>query len=313
MSLNNLISISNLKQKEFQELIEKAERIKRNPVIYARSLFEKSLLMIFQAPSLRTRLSFETAMTQLHGQAINYYTEHSPWGLGKESIEDVAKVISRYCNIASARIYSHSELKKLAKNSSIPIVNAMTNDGHPCQVLGDFLTIKEHLEKTSNLKIAYLGDAKNNVTYSLMRACALTGNKISIACPSKKDYYPEQKIIKEAKNLIKKHKSKSTISITTTPTKAVKNADIIYTDSWMSYRIPQKEKETRLKHLKPFQVNKTIFSKAKKTALFMHCLPAKRGHEVTKEVIDSKRSIVFDQAENRLHIQKSILLTLLGR
>tara|TARA_Y100000310_G_scaffold314229_1_gene363398 strand:+ start:119 stop:1048 length:930 start_codon:yes stop_codon:yes gene_type:complete len=309
--MENLLSIANLRPEDFNYLIEKGEKIKHNYSRYARRLFEKSLLMIFQAPSLRTRLSFETAMTQLHGQAINYYTEHSPWGLGKESIEDVARTISQYCNIAAARIYSHSELKKLAKNSSIPVINMMTNEGHPCQILGDFLTIKEQLGKTNNIKIAYLGDAENNVTYSLMRACALTGNKLSIACPKSKEYYPKEKVIKETKKLSKKYKG--TITIKSKAEEAVKEADIIYTDSWMSYRIPKEEKEKRLKDLKSYQVNKKILSKANKNALFMHCLPATRGHEVTKEVIDGKKSIVFPQARNRLYIQKSILLTLMGR
>jgi ornithine carbamoyltransferase len=309
--LENLLSISDLKPKEFNYLLERASKIKLDYKKYARRLFEKTLLMIFEAPSLRTRISFEVAMTQLHGGAINYYAENSPWGLGKESIEDVAKTISQYCDIVSARIYSHSELKKLAKNSKIPVINMMTNDGHPCQILGDFLTIKEYLGSIKNIKIAYLGDAKNNVTYSLMRACALTGNKLSIACPKNKEYYPAEKFIKETKRLEKKHKGK--ITITQRPEVAVRGADIIYTDSWMSYRIPQKEKERRINGLKKYQVNKTLFKKAKKKTLFMHCLPAMRGHEVTKEIIDSKASIVFPQAQNRLHIQKSILLSLMGR
>jgi len=309
--LNNLISISDLKPAEFLNLIERGIKIKHNPKRYYRSLFEKTLLMMFQAPSLRTRLSFEVAMTQLEGHAINYYMEHSPWAHGKESIEDVARVIGKYCDVVMARIYSHADLKKLAKNTEIPVINAMTNNGHPCQILGDFMTIKEKLKKIKGLKLVYLGDSKNNVTYSLMRASALTGNEISIACPSKKDYYPERKVIEETKKLAKKHKGK--ITITTDPKKAVKNADIIFTDSWMSYRIPEKEKNKRIKELKPFQVNKKLFSLAKKSALFMHNLPALRGHEVTADVIDSKKSIVFEQAANRLPIQKAILLELLGK
>lgn len=310
--MRNFISIADLKPKEFQELIDKAIGIKNKNSMYARVLFEKSLIMIFQAPSLRTRVSFEVAMTQLHGNAINYYSENSPWGLGKESIEDVGRTLSQYCDVIAARIYSHSEIKRLAKNASVPVINMMTNEGHPCQILGDFLTIKEKLGKTKGLKIAYLGDAENNVTYSLMRACALTGNNLTIACPKKKEYYPKNKIIKEIEKLAKKYKNKSA-TITSNPLQAVKNADVVYTDSWMSYRIPQEEKNKRLKDLKPFQVNRKVFSKTKRSAIFMHCLPAMRGHEVTPEIIDGKRSVVFPQAQNRLHIQKAILMKLLGK
>ncbi|MDP3917393.1 MAG: ornithine carbamoyltransferase [Nanoarchaeota archaeon] len=309
--MKHLISIADMTPKEFRYLIDKAIEIKARPKTYAQKLYEKTLLMMFEAPSLRTRVSFEVAMTQLHGHAINYYMEHSPWGLGKESMEDVAKTISQYCDIAAARIYSHQELKKLSRESSIPVINMMTNNGHPSQILGDFLTIKEKLNKLENLKIVYLGDAKNNVTYSLMRACALTKNNFIIACPANKEYRPEKYVIDETKKLSKKYKGE--ISITSNPLKAAKDADIIYTDSWMSYRIPKSQKQKRLKDLKNFQVNKKLFSVAKKSALFMHCLPATRGNEVSKEIIDGKMSIVFPQAQNRLHIQKAILLTLLGR
>jgi ornithine carbamoyltransferase len=267
--------------------------------------------MIFQAPSLRTKVSFEVAMNQLHGSAINYELSNSPFGLGKETIEDFGKTISKYCDAITARIYSHTEFKKLARSASIPVINAMTNNGHPCQILSDFQTINEHIGNIKNIKIAYLGDSNNNVTYSLMRACAITNNKLAIACPKKEEYYPKNSIINETKKLSQKYKGK--ITITSNPSQAVKNADIIYTDSWMSYRIPKKEKEQRAKDLKPYQVNRSLFRKAKKSTLFMHCLPATRGHEVTKDIMDSKRSIVFPQAENRLHMQKAILLTTLGK
>jgi ornithine carbamoyltransferase len=309
--MENLITLSRLKPKQFIELINKAQDIKTNQTKYAQKLYEKTLLMIFQAPSLRTKISFEVAMNQLHGNAIDYELSHSPFGIGKETIEDFGKTISQYCDVITARIYSHTEFKKLAKAASVPVINAMTNNGHPCQILSDFQTINEHVGKIKNIKIAYLGDSKNNVTYSLMRACAITNNKLSIACPKKDEYYPKDSIIKETKKLSQKYKGN--ITITSNSKQAVKNADIIYTDSWMSYRIPKEEKEKRAKDLKPYQVNKSLFRKAKKSALFMHCLPATRGHEVTKDIIDSKRSIVFPQAENRLHMQKAIILELLRK
>jgi len=303
--MKNLISLSSLNSNKFNDLIARAIKIKKNYAEFSRKLYEKTLLMFFEVPSLRTRVSFQVAMEQMHGNAINYYSAHSPWGMGKESMEDVARTISQYCDIAAARIYSHDEIKKLAKHASIPIINMMTDDGHPCQILGDYLTIKERLGDVKNIKIAYLGDAENNVTYSLMRACKITGNKLSIGCPNKEEYLPKKSVIRETKSGL--------IDITSNAEKAVKNADIVYTDSWMSYRIKKEEKERRLKDLKPYQVNKKLFSKANKKASFMHCLPATRGHEVTAEVIDGKGSIIFPQAENRLHIQKAILLSLLGK
>ncbi len=308
--MDHLLSLADIPPKVFATLLKRATHIKKNQKQYARKLYEKTLLTMFEAPSLRTRISFEVAMTQLHGGTINFQTDRSPWGMGKESIEDVARTISQYCDLVAARIYSHKELVTLAKYASVPVINMMTNDGHPCQILGDFLTIQENI-KQKKFKIAYLGDAKNNVTYSLMRACAITGNTLAIACPTKKAYYPEKHFITEAQKLARKYKGK--ITITKTARDAVKNADIVYTDSWMSYRIPPKEKKQRSKDLKPYQVTPAIMKQAKKTAKFMHCLPATRGHEVTASVIDGKQSIVFTQAQNRLHIQKAVLLTLAGK
>ncbi len=309
--MKDLLSIGSLTPKEFFGLINLAEKIKKNPNKYKNKLFEKTLLTMFEAPSLRTRISFEVAMTQLHGETINFQTEHSPWGIGKETIEDVAKTISQYCDLMAARIYSHEELVKLAKYASIPVINMMTNHGHPCQILGDFLTIKEHLKRTKKIKITYLGDANNNVTYSLLQACAITGNTLAIACPHTTEYYPQKRFIVESNYLCKKYGG--SFIITNNPKEAIKDADIVYTDSWMSYRIPKEEKTRRKKELKNFRVTKELFSLAKKTAYFMHCLPANRDHEVAHEVIDGPRSIVFPQARNRMFIQKAILLELMKK
>ncbi len=299
--MKDLISINNLTKNEILDLIKKAVTIKKNPKRFSKSAFEKTLLMIFEAPSLRTRISFEVAMTQMGGHAINYYTEHSPWGLGKESIEDVGKVISRYCNIVMARILDHDEITKLAENASIPVINGLSTYTHPCQILGDLLTIHERKGNLNNLTIAYLGDAKNNVTNSLMFACNKLGIKMHIASPKSKEFAPDKNIVKETKTKIFKS-SKD----------AVKNADVIYTDSWMSYHIPKKEKQRRIRSLKPYQVNQKIMQHANKKAVFMHCLPALREMEVTKEVIDGKQSIILDQAANRLFIQKAIILKLIN-
>jgi len=305
--MRHLLSIPDLRQREILQLIIDAKKIKRRPGVYRRRLNKKTLLMIFQAPSLRTRVSFETAMVQLGGAAINYYTEHSPWGKGKESIEDVARVISRYNDAIMARIYDHSALLSLAEHSSIPVINAMTNAGHPCQILGDLLTIVEYKRQLHGLKVAYLGDAHNNVTYSLMEAAAVMGFHLHIGCPKEKAYAPDPYKL----STLKKVADCSHIKVMDNPKKAAYMADVVYTDSWMSYRIPPSQKAKRVKALKRFQVNKDIMKVAQKNALFMHCLPAMRGMEVTADVMDGKQSVVFDQAENRLHMQKAILIKLI--
>ena len=274
-------------------------------------MYEKTLLLFFEAPSLRTEISFETAIFQMGGEAIDYHTETSPWKIGKETLEDVAKVISQYCDIAALRIYSHEELLKFAKNSTIPIINAMDNFEHPCQILGDLMTIFEKKGNLKDLTLAYLGDSNNNVTHSLMYGCSKLGININIGCPNNKEFSPLPKVLKESKKLAKTNKC--FMNIYNNPKEAVKNADIVYTDSFMSYHIKENEKKRRLKVLMAYQVNKTLMNHAKKHALFMHCLPATRGEEVTDDVIDGKRSIILQQAKNRLYTEKAILLKLLKR
>ena len=309
MVLKHFLSIRDLTKADILQLLTKAREIKKNPQAYSKAAYEKTLLMIFQVPSLRTILSFETAMTQMGGHAINYHTEKSPWGIGKESIEDVARTISRYCDIAMVRMHDHEELEKLAKNCSIPVINGLTSFAHPCQILGDYLTVWEHKKKLTGVKVAYFGDGNNNVTHDLIYASALLGNDISVACPRGKLYEPQATVLKEAMKLAKD--SGASIMITQKAREAVEDADVVYTDSWMSYRVPKSQLKMRLKAFKPYQVTKKLFDFAKRDALFMHCLPAMRGQEVTSDVIDGPRSIVFDQAENRMHVQKSVLLWLL--
>jgi len=298
----HLLSIPDLKPREILQLIVAAKRIKQRPAAYRRKLYQRTLLMLFQAPSLRTRISFETAMVQLGGEAINYSTAHSPWGMGKESIEDVARVISRYCDGVMARIYDHGDLRNLAEHASIPVINGMTNAGHPCQILGDMMTIVENKRKLQGLKVAYLGDSNNNVTYSLMEAAAVMGFHLSIGCP--KEFSPNPAILHTIKQMA--HDSK--IEVHANPKKAAFHADVVYTDSWMSYRIPASQKKKRVRALGGYQVNKEIMQVAQRNAIFMHCLPALRGMEVSADVMDGKQSVVFDQAENRLHMQKAILM-----
>ncbi|MBI4159135.1 ornithine carbamoyltransferase [Candidatus Woesearchaeota archaeon] len=294
----DLLSINDLSKTEILEIISLAEKVKKNTRRYKSKLKNNVLLDIFEKPSLRTRLSFEVAMYQLGGHTIYYDLAGSPLGKGKESLEDTAKVVSRYVDVIMARLYSQDDLIKLAKNSSIPVISGLTDYEHPCQILGDLLTIKEKLRKLSNIKIAYFGDAKNNVTHSLIFACSKLNIKLSIACP--KEMQPLNSVLKNSRN----------IEVTQNVNKAIKNANIVYVDSWMSYQIPKSEHTKRVKLLKKYQVNSELMNKAGK-ALFMHCLPAMRGEEVTSDVIDSRRSIVLDQAGNRLFIQKAILLKLI--
>ena len=294
----NLLSLKDLSSKEILSIISLAQTIKKSPKKYSNKLKNKTLLMLFAKPSLRTRLSFEMAMQQLGGNAIFFDISTSSIGK-KESIKDASKVMSRYVSAIMARLYEQKNLEELAKHSSVPVINGLTNSFHPCQILGDLLTIKEKFKSFKDTKITFVGDANNNVTHSLIIACNKLGIKLTVSSPNKKQFLPNKKIINNFKYKYEK-----------SPKKAVKNATIIYTDSWMSYHIPKSEKEERKKILKPYKVNQKMLSYSKK-ALFMHCLPAKRGLEVTSKVLDSKRSIIYDQAENRMHIQKAILLKLL--
>ena len=306
--MKHLLSEKDLTPSEIKEILAAAIDIKKNPKKYKEAAFEKVLLTLFAAPSLRTRLSFDTAMIQMGGDSINYQTDFSPWGVGKESIEDTARTISRYVDLVMIRMHDHQEVIKFAENASIPVINGLTNYSHPCQLLGDLLTIQEKKGKLQGLKLAYFGDGNNNVTHSLLMGCAKVGIDIVVACPKGRDYEPLPEVIQEANIWAKK--TKGSLTITQDTEEAIKNADIVYADSWMSYRIPKAQLKKRVKIFKPYQVTKKLFDKSPR-ALFMHCLPALRGHEMTADVIDSSRSIVFDQAENRLHAQKAIILKVL--
>ena len=307
--MKHLITLENWSSEKIMRIIQKGQVVKAKPQDYFQALSHKTLLMIFEKESLRTRLSFETAMTQLGGHAIYLNVKDAPLG-EKENIEDTVKCASRYVDCIMARI-RHETLEKIADNSCVPVINAMTDFSHPCQILGDLLTILEKKKHLKGLKLAYIGDANNNITHSLMFACTKMAMDVSVACPMKKEFMPRDKVIRSARKFAKK--SKSEFLLTESIKEAVDNADVIYTDTWISYYILKSEREKRISILKKYQINNKVFSYAKKNAIFMHCLPALRGQEVTASVMDGKHSIIFDQAENRLHIQKAILLDFLGR
>ena len=301
LKTKDLLTLDELSPNELSKIIDLAIKLKKNLKTGSTKpiLKHKTLAMIFQKPSTRTRVSFETGMAQLGGNALNLSSNELQLSRG-ESIEDTARSLSGYVNIIMARVYDHKILETLASSASVPVINGLSDSFHPCQILADLMTIKEKKKKLKGLKIAWIGDG-NNVCNSLIYGCAKTGINISIATP--KGFEPDAKVIKKCKKNIK-------IEITRIPETAIKNADVIMTDTFTSIHNTDKKREK--KFLPTFQVNSSLMKKGKRNAIFMHCLPAKRGKEVTSSVIDGPQSAVWDQAENRLHTQKALLVSLLG-
>ena len=310
--MKDFISIHDLSARQVEEILALAADLKdkQKHKIKHEYLWAKSLAMIFEKPSTRTRVSFEIGMWQLGGLAINL--DQEAIGLGtRESIGDVARTLSRFADALLIRTFSHDKVIELAKYASVPVINALSDLLHPCQALADVFTIQEKKaskgkEGLRGLKLAYIGDG-NNVCHSLMSASAKVGINLTVATP--KGYEPDEAIAEQA--FADAKKAGVEIDILNDPVIAAKNADVIYTDVWTSMG-QEAEKQKRLKDFNGFQINKALVSLAKPDYIFMHCLPAHRGDEVTDEVIDSPNSVVFDQAENRLHVQKAILVKLLG-
>lgn len=305
----DFLSISDLTKKEIISLINFSIGLKEEMIRNGRNtqyLKNKTLTMIFEKPSLRTRISFETAMTQLGGHAINL--TQADIGMGKrESVIDVAKVISSMTDIIMARVFKHSLVKELAKYSTVPVINGLSDLEHPCQILADLLTIYEIKNKFKGIKIVYFGDGENNIPQSLLLASSILGMNFTAVCP--KGYWINKNIMKKAKQI--NIKNCSQIVETDNLKNSALNADIIYTDTWISMGL-EKEKEKRLIIFPKYQVTTKLMIQAKDDAIFMHDLPAYRNQEVSPEVIDGKQSVVFQQAENRLHIQKALLIYLLN-
>jgi ornithine carbamoyltransferase len=299
----DLVSILDLKE-DLMDIIKLGIEIKKNPKKYSRALDGKSLAMIFEKPSTRTRTSFEVAMTQLGGHALYMSPRDMQLGRG-ETIEDTAKVLSRYVDAIVYRAFDHGMMIALAKNSSVPVINALDDVEHPAQIVADLMTILEKKGRLKNLKISFIGDG-NNVANSLMLGSAIVGADFYIASP--KGYEIKEDYVKTAKRIAG---DKSRIVITNDPIEAARDADVIYTDVWVSMG-EEEEREKRERDFKGYQVNSALVSNAKKDYIFMHCLPAHRGLEVTSDVIDGPNSVVFDEAENRLHAQKAILVKFIG-
>ncbi|GBL41153.1 ornithine carbamoyltransferase [Nitrosopumilaceae archaeon] len=299
LKTKDLLTLAELTPKEFVQLIDYSIILKKELKNGNKPLLKnKTLTMIFQKPSTRTRVSFEIGMYQLGGHAINLSSHDMQLSRG-ESIEDTAKTLSRYTDCIMARVYDHSLLEKLSQSSSIPVINGLSDSFHPCQILADFMTIKEKKGKFKGLKIAWIGDG-NNVCNSMIYGCALSDVKLSIATP--KGFEPDKIVVKESKKFID-------IDLTTDPLKAIKNADVVVTDTYAS--IHNNDPKRIKKFLPKYQINQTLMSNAKNDAIFMHCLPAKRENEVTSYVIDGPQSVVWDEAENRLHTQKALLASII--
>ncbi|MDF7807316.1 ornithine carbamoyltransferase [Pontiellaceae bacterium B12219] len=308
--MEHLISLKEWGPEKIRDVLSLAKDVKANPAKYQDAMARKTLLMIFEKPSLRTRLSFEAGMTQMGGHAIYYNTATSPMGSGKETISDSVKTASRFVDVIMARLFKHSDLLEMAEYATVPVINALTDDSHPCQILADLQAIEEKKGALKGLKLAYLGDGFNNVTHSLMFGGVKMGMNVSVGSPAGTDYSPRADVVADCETF--SAETGGSIFVSDDPVAAIKDADVVYTDSWMSYHIPKDQEAARIAKFMPYQVNAELMAHAKPDAIFMNCLPAIRGCEQTAEVIDGPQSIVFDEAENRLHAQKAVILTLCG-
>ncbi len=288
---NNFLSITDVTKHELLELLNVASTQRLR--VTSQILQNRNLTLYFEKPSLRTKASFETGIVELGGNS-SYFSAIDTGRLGeRESIEDLGKTMSRYSSAIIARVHDHVSLEKLAAAATIPIINALSDREHPCQILADLLTIREKLGRLDNFKLAYLGDG-NNVALSLALAAEISGFEFVLAGP--KEYQLQYEQIKQTENI----------------NEALKNADVVYTDTWVSMG-NETELETRKKAFQPFQLNADTLKKASKSAIVMHCLPAHRGEEITNEVIDGEQSIVFQQAANRLPVQKALLIKIFSK
>jgi len=300
--LRHVLSDFDLSGEDVLEILDLSSRIKENPLSYGDSMKGKTLIMLFELASLRTRLSFESGMNQLGGHAIFYSIEGGKF-TRDETMEDGIMNLNRYVDFIMARVLKQEAIERMGRVATVPVINGMTEEYHPCQNLADLLTIKEHEGKLVGLNITYVGDGACNTATSTIIGCTNVGMNVTVACPDNPRYSPNPA-------LLGKIEGKATV--VHDPVQGVKNADVIYTDVAVSAGM-EAEKEERIKAFKPFQVNAELVKKAKKDCMVMHCLPAHIGYEITREVIDSERSVVFDQAGNRMHAQKGLLVWLLDK
>jgi len=301
----NLLSIDDLTSDEIGQMLDAAELVKRRPEVVARFAEGKTLAMIFEKPSLRTRVTFEVAMTQMGGHAI--YLAPSDIGLGtREPVKDVARNLSRWVQAIMARTFAHQSVVELGQYADVPVINALSDLEHPCQALADFQALREHTGTLAGRKLAYIGDG-NNVAHSLMLLAAKVGTHFSLACPE--GYDPQPAIVARAREIAAGTGAR--IEVGRDPAVLVADADAVYTDVWTSMG-QEAERLERLRVFPPYQVNAALLRHARPDAVVMHCLPAHRGEEISEDVLEGPQSIVLDEAENRLHAQKAVLALALG-
>jgi ornithine carbamoyltransferase len=301
----DLCSVGDLSSAEVRAILKLGHEVKRNPREYRHALDAKQMVLMFEKASLRTRISFETGINTMGGSAIFVDQTNSPLG-ERESIADVARNVERWVDVIVLRTYAHDTITEMAANSRVPVINALSDFEHPCQALADFMTIEEHFGTAAGVNFTFVGDG-NNVCHSLMLTGAQLGTNVTIATP--RGYSPDIEIVTRAREIAQANNCE--IRLLQDPQAAVEGADAVYTDVCVSMGF-EHESTKREPIFRPFQVNEALMRKAAPHAVFMHCLPARRNAEVTDEVLDGPQSIVFDQAENRMHCQKALLLLLLG-
>ena len=305
LSGEDLCSVADLTSAEVRAILKLGHEVKRNPRAYRHALDAKQMVLMFEKASLRTRLSFEAGINTLGGSAIFFDQTNSPLG-ERESIADVARNVERWVDVMVLRTYAHDTITEMAANARVPVINALSDFEHPCQALADFMTLEEHFGTAAGLNFTYVGDG-NNVCHSLMLTGAQMGANVTVATP--RGYSPDIEIVTKAREIAEANGCE--VRLLQDPSAAAEGADAIYTDVCVSMGM-EHESTKRAPIFRPFQVNETLMAKARENAVFMHCLPARRNAEVTDAVLDGPQSIVFDQAENRMHAQKALLLLLLG-
>jgi len=296
--MKHLLNIQDLSVSEIMAIFKRSKEIKALPL--QPLLQNKVMAMLFEKPSTRTRVSFEVAMSQLGGSAI-YLSKDKMQASRGETLGDTSQTLSRYVDVIMARVFDQQDLMEMAKHSTIPIINGLSDKYHPCQALSDVFTMHEKIGMLRGMNVMFIGNGNNNVTHSLLHMCSKLGINMTVASPEK--YAPDKAVLRESEANAKT--SGAAIEVTTHPSKALEKADVVYTDTWFSMGMERSVKAEKL--LEPYKLDSAKLNKTRSTCLVMHCLPAHRGEEITDSVIDSDQSVVFDQAENRLHVQKGIL------
>ncbi|RLI97365.1 MAG: ornithine carbamoyltransferase [Candidatus Aenigmatarchaeota archaeon] len=292
----DFLSMHDLDEHEIAMVFKTAASLKKKPI--QGILRDKNLVLLFQKPSTRTMVSFDAGMSQLGGHSVHLSWNESQLGRG-ETVSDTAKVLSRYSDGIVARLFSHKDIEELARSADVPVINGLTDLLHPCQALSDMFTIREHFGHLKGLKLCFMGDGSSNVCHSLMNACKKVGMHMAVCCPD--GHAPDKKILSD---------NADSVMVCSKPKEGLHKADVVYTDTWVSMG-HEKQASRKSRALRPYQLNAGIMRLAKPDAIAMHCLPAHRGDEITSEVMDGQQSVVWDQAENRLHVQKALLAMVL--